>query len=64
MTEIDKNVNGPNMARPGCCPALTVAKLDIHFKRFLDRMDEKVGDDKVKAEKWEINLRKAFFQFK
>ena len=64
MTEIDKNKGDPKMESSGCCPALTVAKIDDLFKRFLDMINEKIGNDKEKAEKWEKNLRKAFFQFK
>jgi hypothetical protein len=64
MTKIDKNKGGPNLASSGCCPALTVAEIDNLFKRFLEMMNEKIGDDKEKAEEWEKNLRKALFQFK
>ena len=64
MTEKDKDKDGPKMASSGCCPALTITKIDNLFKKILDSLNEKIGDDKEKAEKWEKNLRKAFFQFK
>jgi len=64
MNEIDKNKDDPKASSSGCCPALTVSKIDDLFKRFLDTINEKIGDDKKKADEWEKNLRKAFFQFR
>ncbi|MFW9824642.1 MAG: hypothetical protein ACFFE4_16990 [Candidatus Thorarchaeota archaeon] len=64
MTEIDKSKDDPKASSSGCCPAITVAKIDDLFKKFLDIINEKIGDDKEKAEEWEKNLRRAFFQFK
>ena len=61
MVKTEKSKNEPKMASSGCSPpVLTVAKLDGFFKRFLDKINEEIGDDEEKMAKWESNIRSYF----
>ena len=61
MVKPEKSKNDPKMASSGCSPpALTVARLNGFFKRFLEKINEEIGDDEEKMAKWESNIRSYF----
>ena len=61
MVKTEKSKNNPKMTSSGCSsPALTVARIDGFFKRFIEKINEEIGEDEEKMAKWESNIRSYY----